>query len=142
MDLKDDLKTIIELYIEEHKTNTFNKNELLDLVDYCHNSLVHHYETDFDFDLIKKEIKNLLYTIYIYDQSKIIDKNNEDVSDTKTNEELEYDKLEEHYFYLLNLPQPEQKSQAWFDMRNNMITASSAAQAMGESKYDTLDQFI
>ena len=135
MDYKDELRTIIELYIEEYGSNTFTKHEISDLIDYCHRSLEHHFEKELEIEIIRTQVKNLFEKKYTYVDSKQQEM-------TRTPEEIEYAKLEEHYYYLLNLPQPEQKSKAWFDMRNNMITASSAAQAMGESKYDTLDQFI
>jgi putative phage-type endonuclease len=135
MDYKEDLRTIIELYIDANDIKSFSKNELTDLIDYCNESLESHYECKIDINIIRDQMKELFDKFYIYIKN---DKKNI----TKTLEDIEYDKLEEHYYYLLNLPQPEQKSKAWFDMRNNMITASSAAQAMGESKYDTMDQFI
>lgn len=47
-----------------------------------------------------------------------------------------------HYDYLRNLPQPEQKSKEWFDLRNGMITASSAADILGEGKYGTREKMI
>jgi putative phage-type endonuclease len=48
----------------------------------------------------------------------------------------------QQYQYLANLPQPVQRTQEWYDMRNSMITASAGAQAMGESKYDKPDKLI
>ena len=48
----------------------------------------------------------------------------------------QYNKFWNQYVAIENVPQPEQKSQAWFDMRNNFITASAGAQAIGESKYE------
>ena len=48
----------------------------------------------------------------------------------------QYIKFWNQYQAIENVPQPEQKSQAWFDMRNNFITASAGAQAIGESKYE------
>ena len=36
---------------------------------------------------------------------------------------------------LMKLPQPEQRSQAWYDMRYNMITASDIGAIIGYSKY-------
>jgi len=47
-----------------------------------------------------------------------------------------YIKFWNQYKTIENVPQPEQKTQAWFDMRNNFITASAGAQAIGESKYE------
>lgn len=43
---------------------------------------------------------------------------------------------------LLKLPRIEQKSEAWYEMRRNMITASDFAQALGEGKFGTQKQLI
>jgi putative phage-type endonuclease len=47
-----------------------------------------------------------------------------------------------HYKFLEALPQPEQKSKAWFDMRNNFITASAAGNILHlngfEPRYELL----
>ena len=43
--------------------------------------------------------------------------------------------------HLLSLPKVEQKSQEWYDMRQNMITASDFAQALGDGKFGTVEQF-
>jgi putative phage-type endonuclease len=43
--------------------------------------------------------------------------------------------------HLLSLPKVEQKSQEWYDMRQNMITASDFAQALGDGKFGTVQQF-
>lgn len=134
MDYINDIRSIIELYLEENDTienDLFYKEDLQDLISYCHQNLELHYDTKIDIKRIEAKIKEIMETVYIYTPEEPKEKLDE-----------AYEKLEAHYHYLLNLPQPEQKSQAWFDMRNNMITASSAAQAMGESKYDTMDSFI
>lgn len=44
--------------------------------------------------------------------------------------------------YIKNVPQPEQRTKAWFDMRNNMITASSGATALSENPYEKVEGFI
>jgi putative phage-type endonuclease len=44
--------------------------------------------------------------------------------------------------HLLHLPQVEQKTDAWYKMRMNMITASDFAQALGEGKFGTTKQLI
>lgn len=43
---------------------------------------------------------------------------------------------------LKELPQIEQKSEEWYNMRRNMITASDFAQALGEGKFGTQKQLI
>jgi len=50
--------------------------------------------------------------------------------------------LNDQYELLINLPQPVQKSKEWFDLRSNMITASSCAAAIGEEKYKTIKNII
>jgi len=48
----------------------------------------------------------------------------------------------QHYDYLRGLPQPVQKSPEWYELRNGMITASAAADILGESKYHTRDEML
>ena len=50
--------------------------------------------------------------------------------------------LDKKVDYIKNVPQPEQRTKAWFDMRNNMITASSAATALDENPYEKVDAFV
>ena len=47
----------------------------------------------------------------------------------------------EQYKYIEMQPQTEQKSQEWLDERQKYITASSGAEAIGESKYKTRESF-
>lgn len=42
---------------------------------------------------------------------------------------------------LLSLPKIEQKSEEWYALRQNMITASDFAQALGDGKFGTVKQF-
>ena len=48
----------------------------------------------------------------------------------------------EHFDYLRNLPQPVQKSREWFQLRDGIITASAAADILGESKYGSRADMI
>ena len=54
----------------------------------------------------------------------------------------EYQYIWDQYEYVEGLPQPVQKSLAWFTMRANFITASAGAQAIGESKYDPAFELV
>lgn len=54
----------------------------------------------------------------------------------------EFCNIWKQYNFLLNIPQPAQRTPEWFEMRNGMITASSSAQAIGESKYDKPDKLV
>ena len=44
--------------------------------------------------------------------------------------------LTKHYNYIRDLPQPVQKSQEWFDMRNGKITASDGGMVLNENKHE------
>lgn len=46
-----------------------------------------------------------------------------------------YRPIKKQYLFIESQPQYEQKSQEWLDQRKNFITASSGAEAIGESKY-------
>jgi putative phage-type endonuclease len=47
-----------------------------------------------------------------------------------------------HFDYLRNLPQPIQKSKEWFELRDGMITASAAADILGESPYGSREEMV
>lgn len=53
-----------------------------------------------------------------------------------------YQQVWNQYKFLENLPQPAQKTPLWYEMRNNFITASAGAQALGESKYDSAFELV
>ena len=138
MNYSADLHSIIEIYQEDNDIDFLTNDDINDLVEYCKDNINTYYDINLSKKEIEKKIKELLETVFMLKELEIKEPV---VRKPFISNEL-YDKLEAHYDYLLNLPQPEQKSKAWFDMRHNMITASSAAQAMGDSKYDTMDQFI
>jgi putative phage-type endonuclease len=53
-----------------------------------------------------------------------------------------YKKLNDHFNKLLNLPQPVQRSQEWYDYRFNRITASDTAAAIDQNPYEPVESFI
>jgi putative phage-type endonuclease len=53
-----------------------------------------------------------------------------------------YKKLESHFRKLESIPQPEQKTQEWFDYRKGRITASDTAEAIDLNPYDPVESFI
>lgn len=50
--------------------------------------------------------------------------------------------LEKHFTYLLNLPQPPQRTKEWFDYRYNRITASDTATAIDCNPYESVESFV
>ena len=123
-------------FLKEILTDIFNNNivaydDLSDIKDYVINTMC------LVFDEINLEQVN-------YNLSKLVEcsfKFNEDSKGfiihkkEEINVPEDYKKLVDHVDFIANLPQPEQRTQEWFDMRKNMITASSAAQAIGENPY-------
>jgi putative phage-type endonuclease len=68
-------------------------------------------------------------------------RNNPEVIDkTKLSKDQQF--LFDQYEFLINLPQPVQKSPEWFALRNNMITASSCGSVLGECKYQSIKETI
>jgi len=53
-----------------------------------------------------------------------------------------HQKIADKIKYIANLPQPEQRSKEWFDLRKNMLTASTCAQALNESHYGKFDKVV
>ena len=51
-------------------------------------------------------------------------------------------RLIERINYIKKLPQPEQKSKEWFELRHNMITASDIGTVIGVNPYETIFNFI
>jgi putative phage-type endonuclease len=94
-------------------------------------------------NLTKFDITNILKNIFI-DYFNNNDKRDEIYRNICNNIIIpdEYLYMWKQYVYLENIPQPEQKSEEWFRMRNNFITASAGAQAIGESKYETPIELI
>lgn len=50
--------------------------------------------------------------------------------------------LEKHFMDMFNTPQPEQRTQEWFDYRYNRITASDMATAIDKNPYESVESFI
>lgn len=50
--------------------------------------------------------------------------------------------VQDRVMALKRIPRVEQKSEAWYEMRRNMITASDFAQALGDGKFGTQKQLI
>lgn len=55
---------------------------------------------------------------------------------------LKYKHLQEQFKKLESIPQPEQKSQEWFDYRRDRITASDTAAAIDLNPYEPVESFI
>ncbi len=58
------------------------------------------------------------------------------------NQVYDKDRMQQQLEKLLKLPKIEQKTKEWYDARNNLITASDFAQALGQGKFGSQKQLI
>lgn len=61
------------------------------------------------------------------------------IRDQLTDEQKKYF---DQYEYLFGLPQPIQKSKEWFNLRNNMITASNCGAVIGECEHSSIKEVL
>ena len=122
--LKDIIKDICE-------NNDVNYNDIKSIKDHVLDTMNMVFE-NVNTDLIDFNITKLIKLKYEFndnfDGKVIYNKENVSVPD-------EYQNLVNHVNFIANLPQPEQRTEEWFTMRKNMITASCAAQVIGENPY-------
>ena len=62
--------------------------------------------------------------------------------DLPTGTELKQKYLQDQVKVLKNIFQPEQKSKEWYEMRNNMITASDWGTVLGENHYSNSNEVL
>jgi|SaaInlStandDraft_6_1057023.scaffolds.fasta_scaffold00811_17 putative phage-type endonuclease len=65
-----------------------------------------------------------------------------EVENNKIKVQKEYKKYEDQFQKLYAKPQPEQRTQEWFDYRYNRITASDMATAIDLNPYESIESFI
>lgn len=121
----DDIKDIIE-----NLDQTYDYDNIKQLNNYVYENLLF-IHPEFDKDIFKKTMNKLLKLTYIIDTDRYIPICNLD----KINIPEDQKELVEHVEYIANLPQPEQRTEEWFKMRENMLTASTAAQIIGKNPY-------
>jgi putative phage-type endonuclease len=140
------MKSNISIESNIHPFEGYTHSDIVDEI----NALIDAIDID-EFDSIDEMIEYINETYKVFDRNIPLDiitdiiKNKCNikyvVDDIKSNDL--YEKIiDDKIYYLKNVPQPEQRTKAWFDMRNNMITASSAATALSENPYEKVDGFV
>jgi len=123
--LKDILYDVIE------NNPIINYDEIDDIKDFIKDTILE-IDDNINLDLIDYNLSKFLKCTFTinndFDGKIIYKKKNVVIPDN-------YKKLVDHVHYIEKLPQPEQRTKEWFDMRKNMITASCAAQAINENPY-------
>jgi hypothetical protein len=105
--------------IDEKKLNFLNSNDIMDKID-------------------NNKIMNKLFD---WMDHETVESRDEYYDKIRFNINNQMKELNDQYELLINLPQPVQKSKEWFDLRSNMITASSCAAAIGEER-DTIEDVL
>ena len=120
-DISTQIKNILKnLRDDQFEYNNINKlkNDVYKLLKVSNPTLL---KKNYD-KMLNKCIK-LRYSIDDSRDVKVFNQNNIKIPE-------EYKELVEHVEYIANLPQPEQRTKEWFDMRENMLTASTASQVL------------
>jgi putative phage-type endonuclease len=142
----DDLNYIIDIVKKDFEiSDLFDYNEKIEFIDLLHNTIL----TFSNISISKEYLHNILFE-NMFRLKSFIPKTN---LTFLTVEEFDnhfdnlrkfilipsiYKFFSDQYEKLINIPQPVQKSKEWFDLRNNMITASSCGAIIGESKYESV----
>ena len=122
--LKDLIRDVCENYNMQYTDISYLKSYIIDTMNMVFDNI--------SYDMIDYNLNKFIKLSFKFDnsyQGKII-YNKENIIIPN-----EYKKLVDHIDFIANLPQPEQRTQEWFEMRKNMITASCAAQVIGENPY-------
>ena len=123
-ELSDELYTLVKT--EEHKIEDLKKN--------LYDKLVKHYALSDKNDSLNTSKK-------LYIQSFIEMKVSEKIREfhERVKQRL---KIQEKLDQLKLLELPEQRSQAWYDIREKILTASSLADAIGEGHFSTREELL
>ena len=139
------IKKYCQFFINEQINN---ESQLNNIINYIHSPCMLFYSKyNIDKKLIKIVFKQLLLQTEqenIFNNFITVEERDDFFDLTKEYIVVPNDYIDiwNQYKYLFNLPQPAQRTEEWYDMRNNMITASAGAQAMNESKYDKPEDLI
>lgn len=143
--LEEDVEDFKSMLIDTIKTFYPHLNYIINDID---NNLNISYKIDgFNFERIKKKCLTNIDFNYNFstceERDEFFNKNRNNPEVINFNELTEQQKkLFNQYEFLINQPQPEQKSKEWFDKRNNMITASSCGAVIGQCKYTPIKKVL
>ena len=140
--------TLVTNIVKKDYTNIYGIDEYNTMIDsiYCN---IRGIYPDTSFQLIRDIISRMVNINYKMD-TKMSDINFRhwdklyDIDEIKNDIMIpkEYKNLDKHFNNLYLTPQPEQRTQAWFDYRYNRITASDMATAIDCNPYESVESFI
>jgi putative phage-type endonuclease len=133
----------INSILSETNTNKFTEKTILVMANTINIKLQSKYN-NINFTLILNLLKNIIKPKYKIKHCNIDFKCFRDYEYLLPSVIIpkEYIQLENQFQHLLNLPQPEQRTKAWFEYRHNRITASDTAAAIDLNPYEPVENFI
>lgn len=146
-DIEEDIMTEIDDYvrsnIETYSSPDFHENVILHVADHIYSATVQSHMCDqteanrFEILMVVKDLTNkLFYEANIFPPRSYPP--NTDLNNISTGFNSE-ESIKNQLRYLKSLPQPPQRTQEWYDLRNNLITASNIYKAFGsESQQNSL----
>ncbi len=134
---------------------TIQEKDILEIINESDLLIYENVKKENLFDDLIKEIKDQLYSYYDINEDNdnlnkskkyYIDKYTENIIETKIEECRErlfnLQNITEKMEKLKNLKLPEQRSKEWYDIRNNLLTASSLADSLGKGHFTTRDNLL
>lgn len=150
-ELLKDINTELNIIIDENK-NYYTLTELNKYNNFIFNNLKDKYP-QINFYVINDILTRFFQNGYTLNNSICFDNgdncfrnfdnifNNNELTIKQIKVPRKYSKLNKHFNYLYDLPQPEQKSKEWFEYRHERITASDMAEAMDLNPYSSVENF-
>ena len=134
---------------------TIQEKDILEIINKSDLFIFENVKKENLFDDLIKEIKDQLYSYYDINEDSdnlnkskkyYIDQYTENIIETKIEECRErlfnLQNITEKMEKLKNLKLPEQRSKEWYDIRNNLLTASSLADSLGKGHFTTRDNLL
>lgn len=149
--LLNDIKIELSIAMDENK-KFYTLNDINKYNNFIYNNLKDKYP-QINFYIINDILTRYFQSNYTFNDDICFDNGEKcfrNLDNTFNNNELtikqikiprKYSKLNKHFNYLYDIPQPEQKSQEWFAYRHERITASDTAEALDLSPYEGVEQF-
>jgi putative phage-type endonuclease len=138
---------LITLTINKDFNKTFPQDQYYVIVNNIYNKVIEEY-SDTPYQLVLDIIERMKSSNINFNKIQDINFRNWDsqynIDELKVSLDIPKKAidLEKHFMNLYLTPQPEQRTQEWFDYRYNRITASDMATAIDSNPYESVESFI
>ncbi len=146
------IKSINKIIKKEYKDFNGSKEELILIIKKIYTSIIDEYPKA-TYELVTDIVNRFFDCKYTFKQLSFENGNNgfrnwdltfkcDEVRNKKIKVPEEYQNTEDQFQQLYATPQPEQRTQEWFDYRFQRITASDTATAIDMNPYESVEGFI